>query len=341
MYAPGMPTVAAVTLNPELSLDRTDLEYVEIFNPTAEPVDLTEWRLRLGIDLDFDPGTQIGAGQTLLVISFNPANPANSQRVAAFRAHYSLDNDVPLVGGYTGSLSDSGEGVRLVRPGAPPLDEPTTIPRLLEDEVIYDDVAPWPLETAAAGMSLSRTSAEAYGNAPGSWTAASPSPGLFGGDVAGDLTGDGRVDLNDIDHLQTAALAGDLSADLTGDGILNEDDVVFLVEGVIGTSIGDVNFDGVFDSADLVALFIAGQFEDAIAGNSTYVNGDWNLDGEFTNADLLFALRRNGYVQESAPQPLAAIPAAALAAALPNDEVFADDELFADEDLDWIFAIGD
>ncbi|MCA9213464.1 MAG: lamin tail domain-containing protein, partial [Planctomycetales bacterium] len=42
---------------------------------------------------------------------------------------------------------------------------------------------------------------------------------------------------------------------------------------------GDVNGDGVFDSSDLVAVLQAGEFEDAIDGNSTFAEGDWNGDG--------------------------------------------------------------
>jgi len=53
---------------------------------------------------------------------------------------------------------------------------------------------------------------------------------------------------------------------------------------------GDANGDGIFDSADLVLVEQAGEFEDGVIGNSSFEEGDWNGDGEFTSADLVFAL---------------------------------------------------
>ncbi|MCA9214817.1 MAG: hypothetical protein KDB27_17220 [Planctomycetales bacterium] len=58
---------------------------------------------------------------------------------------------------------------------------------------------------------------------------------------------------------------------------------------------GDANGDGVFNSSDLVAAFIAGEFEDDIPGNSTFEEGDWNGDGDFTTADLVTAFQHNTY----------------------------------------------
>ncbi|MEZ6121293.1 MAG: CotH kinase family protein [Pirellulaceae bacterium] len=59
---------------------------------------------------------------------------------------------------------------------------------------------------------------------------------------------------------------------------------------------GDANRDGVFNSSDLVLVFAAGEFEDAILGNSTWEEGDWNQDGEFTTADLVAAFQQGNYV---------------------------------------------
>lgn len=58
---------------------------------------------------------------------------------------------------------------------------------------------------------------------------------------------------------------------------------------------GDANEDGVFNSKDLVLVFMAGQYEDAILANSTWQEGDWNDDGEFTSADLVLAFVEGGY----------------------------------------------
>ncbi len=63
---------------------------------------------------------------------------------------------------------------------------------------------------------------------------------------------------------------------------------------------GDVNGDGVFDSADLVQVFQLGQYEDQLAGNSTWQDGDWNEDGDFNAADLVLAFQ-SGYSLGASP----------------------------------------
>jgi hypothetical protein len=62
---------------------------------------------------------------------------------------------------------------------------------------------------------------------------------------------------------------------------------------------GDVNFDGKFDSADLMIVFQAAEYEDNIPGNSTWIEGDWNRDGDFTTRDLVTAFIEGKYVAES------------------------------------------
>jgi hypothetical protein len=58
---------------------------------------------------------------------------------------------------------------------------------------------------------------------------------------------------------------------------------------------GDSDGDGVFNSSDLVLVFQAGQYEDKVAGNSTWSSGDWNGDGEFDSQDLVFAFQVGSY----------------------------------------------
>ena len=55
------------------------------------------------------------------------------------------------------------------------------------------------------------------------------------------------------------------------------------------------NLDGVFNSSDLVQVFAAAEFEDGIAGNSTWEDGDWNCDGEFDSGDLVRAFEGGNY----------------------------------------------
>ena len=61
------------------------------------------------------------------------------------------------------------------------------------------------------------------------------------------------------------------------------------------TTPGDANYDGVFDSADLVQVFQAGQYEDMFTGNSSWETGDWNGDGEFDSSDLVVAFQSGTY----------------------------------------------
>jgi hypothetical protein len=71
---------------------------------------------------------------------------------------------------------------------------------------------------------------------------------------------------------------------------------------------GDANHDGRFDSRDLVLIFAAGEYDDGIAGNSSWEDGDWNDDGEFDSADLVLAFIAGGYVPASRPRDLAGPP---------------------------------
>ncbi|MEZ6116779.1 MAG: CotH kinase family protein [Pirellulaceae bacterium] len=64
---------------------------------------------------------------------------------------------------------------------------------------------------------------------------------------------------------------------------------------------GDSTGDGIFNSADLVAVFQAGEYEDGVAENSTFEEGDWNGDGEFSTQDLVFAFQQGTYVAAAVP----------------------------------------
>ena len=63
------------------------------------------------------------------------------------------------------------------------------------------------------------------------------------------------------------------------------------------TWIGDANLDGEFNSDDLVAVFKAGEYDDSVAENSDWAEGDWDGDGDFTSGDLVAAFKDGGYEQ--------------------------------------------
>jgi hypothetical protein len=58
---------------------------------------------------------------------------------------------------------------------------------------------------------------------------------------------------------------------------------------------GDCDRDGIFNSTDLIIAFQAGEYEDVIAGNSTWEDGDWDGDGDFNSGDLVLAFQGGNY----------------------------------------------
>jgi hypothetical protein len=282
-YNPGPPSAAAVAVDPAVISD--DLEFVEIHNPTTTAVDLSDWRLRGAVDDTIADGTMIGAGETVVMLSFNPDDPNNVLRVGAFRAHYGINASVRLLGGYNGELSDNGELLELQRMTLPEAPEPVPVAHVSEDFVTYDNVAPWPAGASGNGSSLNRSAPSLFGNSATSWVAATPSPGTVAfGDLPGDFNDDGVVDDTDINILFGAISDGNMASefDLNDSGDVNQDDVVFLVENIIGTSMGDANLDGKVDAMDLNQVGINWQRMDG-AGWS---NGDFTGDGAVTAQDL-------------------------------------------------------
>ena len=116
--------------------------------------------------------------------------------------------------------------------------------------------------------------------------------------LQGDFNRDFVLDESDIDLLCQALRDGSEASDfdLNLDGTLSESDLDEMIFEVLGTSYGDANLDGIFNSSDLVKIFQVGEFEDDVDGNSTWSDGDWNCDGDFTTSDLVVAFRAGGFV---------------------------------------------
>jgi hypothetical protein len=113
----------------------------------------------------------------------------------------------------------------------------------------------------------------------------------------GDFNADGALDVGDINLLTLRIFEGiyRIGFDVNGDGYLDFEDRRLWIEEQRRTSFGDSNLDGVFDSGDLVAVFQAGEYEDAIPMNSVWATGDWNGDREFDTKDLIVAFQRGSY----------------------------------------------
>jgi hypothetical protein len=124
----------------------------------------------------------------------------------------------------------------------------------------------------------------------------------------GDFNHDEAIDARDIDQLTAEVIAGTNGSrfDLSGDGLVNQTDRDIWVNEVKGTYFGDANLDGEFNSADFVAVFQAREYEDDVAGNSTWATGDWNGDGDFDSGDFVKAFQSEGY--EKGPRNAIAVP---------------------------------
>ncbi len=113
----------------------------------------------------------------------------------------------------------------------------------------------------------------------------------------GDFSVNSQLDVADIDRLndEIRSAANILFFDLTGDKLVNQSDRDHWVHQLKATFYGDANLDGEFNSADLVTLFSAGEYEDGLLMNSTWSTGDFDGDGEFGSSDLVLAFGDGGY----------------------------------------------
>ncbi|MBN2475332.1 MAG: lamin tail domain-containing protein [Pirellulales bacterium] len=182
----GPVVISEVQYNPGNSPGAADFEFIEIYNSAATAVDLTNWRIRKGVDYDFPAETELAAHGVIVIVPFDLTD---ADKLAAFRTFYGLDASVPLLGGYSGQLDDGGERVQLQRPDEPPLGEPDYFPRLLEDEVDYDDEGAWPAEADGTGNSLNRTQTDVWGSDGAGWVPALPTPGTVGLAASAEVAG--------------------------------------------------------------------------------------------------------------------------------------------------------
>ena len=61
---------------------------------------------------------------------------------------------------------------------------------------------------------------------------------------------------------------------------------------------GDANVDRAFDTADLVSVFSAAEYESDFP-NSKWSTGDWNCDGRFDSSDLILAFKAGSFEVKS------------------------------------------
>ena len=228
-YHPEDPNAAALNIEPNLT--DGDLEFIEIFNPTDSAIDLTDWRIRGEADYDFAAGTSLEAGESIAVLSFDPSAAANASLLNAFIAHYGLTSSANLVGGLSEGLSNSSGRISLQQPDTP---DATGIPRVVVDEVVYDDLSPW-ADADGSGQSLNRNDSLSYGNLAGSWTAGTATPGITVPAVVDAVINDGSNQRSSLSSV-TITLQGDVEVDADAISVIQRSDASGATGTVVQTS---------------------------------------------------------------------------------------------------------
>ena len=301
-------------------------EFIELSNPTTSPVKLYDpdhpahtWELDGAVSYVFPQGLEVPAGGYLLVTLADVTDPATE---AAFRAEYNVPADVPVLGPYSGKLTNAGGSVGLYAPGEPEVGG--QFGRIPIDHVSYDNGGLWPVAADGEGPSLERIDPLAYGNDPANWEACPDEMGSPGREnlylrvyvtaaplsgmvpLTVDFTGratcgapccgyDYRWDFGDGGSSPEQSPAyvyedfGVYTAVLTvRDGLGNEASADACI--VVGAVRGDANGDGRVGIADLSALA-----DNYLEGHKTWVDGDFNGDGFVTIADLGALADNYGY----------------------------------------------
>jgi spore coat protein CotH len=131
-------------------VEGANTEFVELFNPSGEDVDLGSWGFSRGIDFEFAPGEFLPA-RGFVVVCRN--------RIGVSR-RFGIPVDA-LRGDYIGNLGNGGETLTLVDANG----------RII-DEVDYDDRAPWDGAADGLGSSLERICESFDSGHPANWQAA-------------------------------------------------------------------------------------------------------------------------------------------------------------------------
>lgn len=172
------------------NIDQDELEFVELFNRSGGPLDISHWKLT-GIELTFPEGTTLATNEAVAVVIFDPA--LEPDKATAFRNVHGVAAGVRLIGPASGQLNNAGERIKILKP-----EDPVALATgdVLVDTVRYDEAAPWPSSPDGSGNSLQRIEASSFGPSVDSWEAAPPNPGVYSRDavVSADFDASGIVD---------------------------------------------------------------------------------------------------------------------------------------------------
>lgn len=281
MYHPR----AADALN---RFEAEDYEFVELVNTSdTESLNLEHVIISSGVQFDF-PAIDLAPGERIVVVRDQYGFADRYGDAIRIAGEYGdTENDF--------KLSNGGELIRLeVATGD------------LIQEFTYDDT--WLAATDGDGFSLTAVNVLAdttQWNVASGWRLSTSVDGSPGSDdtIDADFDQNGAIDVNDVDAFCSGLRSGDERFDFNADNRVNQADLSILIEGVLRTEFGDSNFDGIFDSNDLVLMFQANEYEDSVDNNSTWAEGDWNCDGDATSADIVLAFQMQSF-QDTARQRL-------------------------------------
>ena len=123
----------------------SDEEWIEFFNKSDQPVDLTGWAITDAVEYAFPPGTVLSPGEYLVV----------ARDAAALSAKYP---DAVILGNFTGRLDNDGERILLLDAAGNPA-----------DEVHYYEGGNWPDHADGGGTSLELRDPDADNTVAENW----------------------------------------------------------------------------------------------------------------------------------------------------------------------------
>jgi len=143
---------ALKALKPYVPFHENEQEWIELYNRSGHPVNLTGWKIRGGIEYDFPVDTVIPSDDYLVIAKYSKQ----------FQAEYPSIN---IIGDYEDRLSDKGDRIILI-------DEYKNI----ADQVHYYDRGYWDQYADAGGSSLELRNPFVNNSVHSAWSASDETP---------------------------------------------------------------------------------------------------------------------------------------------------------------------
>jgi hypothetical protein len=143
--------------------ENDDDQYIELYNRTGSPVNLSGWTIDDGVSYTFPNGATIAANGYVVVANVR----------ASFLANYPTVNPNIVFGDFSGNLSGSSERVTLGKPDSivstNGMVVATNFFQIVMDEVTYVDGGRWGQWSDGGGSSLERIDPRANSRLPSNW----------------------------------------------------------------------------------------------------------------------------------------------------------------------------